>query len=85
MLEPLEIFELLRQDWSSHDPSGSPEGDDSSRGHAKVFASSFGAFVDEVLKVLPSLNLPVVTGACSRPQLQGLENSTCHLPSFSKI
>jgi hypothetical protein len=28
----------------------------------RVFASSFDDFVDEVLEVLPSLNLPIVTG-----------------------
>lgn len=58
--EPLLIFDLLRQEWGGH--SGSDGGGGSSKRRTKVFASSFDAFVDEVLKVLPSLNVPVVTG-----------------------
>jgi hypothetical protein len=59
------IFELLRQEWGGHDPNLARSGRDSGLGkkrHTKVFASSFDGFVDEVLKVMPSLNLPVVTG-----------------------
>lgn len=68
--EPLLIYDLLRQDWMppSTTSSGSNAGGSSSTGSgsgpggARVFASSFDAFVDEVLAALPSLNLPVVTG-----------------------
>jgi hypothetical protein len=68
--EPVQIFELLRQDWapptSDRQPPHGDVSDSSSssgrRQYVRVFASSFDAFVDEVLAVLPSLNLPVVTG-----------------------
>ena len=52
------MFELLRVDWAP----GSSTGSNSSY-PAKVFASSFDAFVEGVLAELPALNLPVVTGA----------------------
>jgi hypothetical protein len=47
----------------SSSSSGSSNGSNGSGGsRVHVFASSFDAFVDEVLAALPSLNLPVVTG-----------------------
>lgn len=66
--EPLQIFDLLRQDWEAPSSRGREphyadvSGSGGRRKRVRVFASSFDAFVDEVLAVMPSLNLPVVTG-----------------------
>jgi hypothetical protein len=61
VLEPLRIYQLLRQEWGGQDKrvgSSSSSSDDD----VVIKASSFDAFVDAVLGVLPSLNLTVVTG-----------------------
>lgn len=73
--EPLQIFELLRQDWEApssrgREPHADVSGSGGRRKRVRVFASSFDAFVDEVLAVLPSLNLPVVTGGSSTCPIQ---------------
>jgi hypothetical protein len=70
VLEPLRIFQLLRQQWTA----GSAAGDGATARQAGgqnsaaiagsstvVQASSFDKFVGEVLSALPRLNLTVVT------------------------
>jgi hypothetical protein len=73
VLEPLRIYQLLRQEWGAHNKRGS-SGSGSSSGSSSrgsrsssndsvvIKASSFDAFVDAVLDALPTLNLTVVTG-----------------------
>jgi hypothetical protein len=75
--EPLRVFELLREDWSSSSIGNSSSSSSSSQGvtstggcrdcgpdgqELTVKASSFDDFVDAVLEALPRLNLSVVTG-----------------------
>jgi hypothetical protein len=67
VLEPLRIYQLLRQEWGGQDkPGSSSSSAGSSRGSSDdavvIKASSFDAFVDAVLDALPTLNLTVVTG-----------------------
>jgi len=73
--EPLQIYDMLRQDWTPGSSSSSGAG-----GQASIFASSFDAFVDGVLAELPSLNLPVITGRCTQ---QAQESSNSRGSDFS--
>jgi hypothetical protein len=67
VLEPLRIYQLLRQEWGAQDKPGSSSssssvGSGSSDDGVVIKASSFDAFVDAALDALPTLNLTVVTG-----------------------
>lgn len=87
VLDPQKMFEVVREDWSditAHTNSTACDTDAVNataacpRGavaapETTVIASTFDAFVDAVLEVLPSLNLPVVTAEIGDTWIWGVQ------------